>query len=188
MEEKPLESTKEDSSLKDETIMNNSGKYITNEYRALLHNATVALSIVLFAVIGINVFLAVIAPIWTIRLFVVLGLITSVASVWFLYTAIKHFIDYRDQIVIIRWIASFLCLLIGLLPAMLFVYLNLDWGLLSTYGKMAIDIYCSVENMMLATAFGVLVGLIYWTLTIQLYKKSYTTYLCLNKKKEMYGK
>lgn len=168
--------------------MNDSGKYITNEYRSLLRNATVVLSIVLFAVIGINVVLAIIAPIWSIRLFVVFGLITSVMSVWFLYTSIKHFIDYRDQFVLIRWIASFLCLLIGLLPAMLFVYLNLDWGLLSTYGKMAIDIYCSVENMMLPTAFGTLVSLIYWTLTIQLYKKSHTTYLCINKKKEIYGK
>lgn len=168
--------------------MNNSGKYITNEYRSLLRNTTVVLSIVLFTVIGINGVLAIIAPIWTIRLFVMFGLITSVISVWFLFTAIKHFIDYRDQIVLIRWIASFLCLLIGLLPAMLFVYLNLDWEFLTTYGKMAIDIYYSVENMMLPIAFGALVSLIYWTLTIQLYKKSYTTYLCINKKKEIYGK
>ena len=42
--------------------MNSADKYITNEYKALLHNATVILSIVLFAIIGINAILAIIAP------------------------------------------------------------------------------------------------------------------------------
>ena len=165
--------------------MNSADKYITNEYKALLHNATVILSIVLFAIIGINAILAIIAPSWTIRLFVSIGLIMSVGSVWLLYTSIKHF---RDHLVIIKWIGAFLCLLIGLLPAMLYIYLNLDWTLLSNYGKKAIDIYWSIENMILPLAFGILVSLIYWTLTIQLYKKSYTTYLCINKKEEIYGK
>ena len=168
--------------------MISSGKYITNEYKALLNNATVVLGIVLFAIIGINTILATIASDWAIRLFVLIGLTMSVVSVWLLYTAIKHFIDYRDQLVIIKWIVAFICLLIGLLPAMLFIYLNLDWTLLSNYGKMALDIYWSVENTILPIAFGILVSLIYWTLTIQLYKKSYTTYLCLNKKEEIYGK
>lgn len=164
------------------------GKYITNEYKALLSNAAVILSIVLFAIIGINTVLVMIAPSWTIRLFVLVGLIMSIGTVRLLYVAIKHFIDYRDQLVIIKWIVAFLCLLIGLLPVMLYIYLNLDWTLLSNYGKTAIDIYWSVENMILPLAFAILVSLIYWTLTIQLYKKSYTTYLCLNKKKEIYEK
>ena len=158
-----------------------SGKYITNEYKALLSNAAVILSIVLFAIIGINVVLAMIAPSWIIRLFVLVGLIMSIGAVRLLYVAIKHFIGYRDQLVIIKWIVAFLCLLIGLLPVMLYIYLNL-------YGKKAIGIYWSVENMILPLAFGILVSLIYWTLTIQLYKKSYTTYFCLNKKKEIYEK
>ena len=168
--------------------MMSSGKYITNEYTALLSNAAVILSIVLFAIIGINTVLVMIAPSWTIRLFVLVGLIMSIGTVRLLYVAIKHFIDYRDQLVIIKWIVAFLCLLIGLLPVMLYIYLNLDWTLLSNYGKTAIDIYWSVENMILPLAFAILVSLIYWTLTIQLYKKSYTTYLCLNKKKEIYEK
>lgn len=161
-----------------------------NEYKALLNNATVVLGIVLFAIIGINTLLAIIASDWAIRLFVLIGLTMSIGSVWLLYTAIKHFIDYRDHLVIIKlkWIGSFICLLIGLLPAMSFIYLNLDWTLLSNYGKMALDIYWSAENAILPVAFGILVSLIYWTLTIQLYKKSYTTYLCINKKKEIYGK
>ena len=168
--------------------MMSSGKYITNEYKALLSNAAVILSIVLFAIIGINTVLVMIAPSWTIRLFVLVGLIMSIGTVRLLYVAIKHFIDYRDQLVIIKWIVAFLCLLIGLLPVMLYIYLNLDWTLLSNYGKKAIGIYWSVENMILPLAFAILVSLIYWTLTIQLYKKSYTTYLCLNKKKEIYEK
>ena len=168
--------------------MMSSGKYITNEYKALLSNAAVILSIVLFAIIGINVVLAMIAPSWIIRLFVLVGLIMSIGAVRLLYVAIKHFIGYRDQLVIIKWIVAFLCLLIGLLPVMLYIYLNLDWTLLSKYGKKAIGIYWSVENMILPLAFGILVSLIYWTLTIQLYKKSYTTYFCLNKKKEIYEK
>ena len=129
-----------------------------------------------------------IAPSWTIRLFVLVGLIMSMGTARLLYVVIKHFIDYRDQLVIIKWIVAFLCLLIGLLPVMLYIYLNLDWTLLSKYGKTAIGIYWSVENMILPLAFAILVSLIYWTLTIQLYKKSYTTYLCLNKKKEIYEK
>lgn len=165
-----------------------SGKYITNEYKALLSNAVVTLSIVLFAVIGINAILAIISPNWAIRLFVLLGLIMSVGSAWLLYPAIKHFIDYRDQLVIIKWIGAFLCLLMGLLPSMLYVYLNLDWTLLCKYGKTAIGIYLSVENMILPLAIGILTSLIYWTITIQLYKKSYITYLCFNKKEDIYGK
>lgn len=168
--------------------MMSSGKYITNEYKAMLSNAAVILSIVLFAIIGINAVLVMIAPSWTIRLFVLVGLIMSIGTVRLLYVAIKHFIDYRDQLVIIKWIVAFLCLLIGLLPVMLYIYLNLDWTILSKYGKTAIGIYWSVENMILPLAFAILVSLIYWTLTIQLYKKSYTTYLCLNKKKEIYEK
>lgn len=168
--------------------MMSSGKYITNEYKVLLSNAAVILSIVLFAIIGINAVLVMIAPSWTIRLFVLVGLIMSIGTVRLLYVAIKHFIDYRDQLVIIKWIVAFLCLLIGLLPVMLYIYLNLDWTILSKYGKTAIGIYWSVENMILPLAFAILVSLIYWTLTIQLYKKSYTTYLCLNKKKEIYEK
>ena len=160
-----------------------SGKYVTNEYKALLNNTAVILSIVLFAIIGINAVLAMIAPSWTIRLFVLVGLIMSMGTARLLYVVIKHFIDYRDQLVIIKWIVAFLCLLIGLLPVMLYIYLNLDWTLLSKYGKTAIGIYWSVENMILPLAFAILVSLIYWTLTIQLYKKSYTTYLCLNKRK-----
>ena len=162
--------------------------YITNEYKTLLGNATVVLGIVLFAVIGINTVLAIIAPHWVIKLFVLISLTMSVGSVCLLHNAIKHFVNYRDQLVVIKWIGAFLCLLIGLLPVMLYIYLNLDWTLLSNYGNMAIDIYWSIENMILPLAFGILVSLIYWTITIQLYKKSYTTYLCINKKEKIYGK
>lgn len=166
--------------------MMSSSKYITNDYKTLLSNAAVILSIVLFAVIGMNAVLAIIAPSWTIRLFVLIGLIMSIGTAWLHYVSIKHFIDCRDQLVVIKLIVAFLCLLIGLLPVMLYIYLNLDWRLLSSYGKTAIDIYWSVENMILPLAFCILVSLIYWTLTIQLYKKSYTTYLCFKKKKEIY--
>lgn len=168
--------------------MMSSSKYITNDYKTLLSNAAVILSIVLFAVIGMNAVLAIIAPSWTIRLFVLIGLIMSIGTAWLHYVSIKHFIDYRDQLVVIKLIVAFLCLLIGLLPVMLYIYLNLDWILLSSYGKKVIDIYWSVENMILPLAFCILVSLIYWTLTIQLYKKSYTTYLCFKKKKEIYEK
>jgi len=163
-------------------------RYITNEYKTLLHNATMVLSIVMLAVIGANTALAFIAPSWPIRLISLAGMLISIGSGWLLYTAIRHFIDYRDQSVVATWMSSFICLLIGLLPIMLFVYLNLDWKLFATYGRMAIDIYLSFENIMLPAALMLLVSLIYWTLTIQLYKKSYTTYLCINKKKEVYGK
>lgn len=163
-------------------------RYITKEYRALLRNATLVLSIVMFAVVGFDITLAIIAPSWPIRLFVSTGVMMSLLAVWFLYTAVKHFIDYRDQIVMVKRMASYICLFVGVLPIMLFVYLNLDWHLLATYGRMAFDIYLSFENMVLPIALMLLVSLIYWTLTIQLYKKSYTTYLCINKKKEIYGK
>lgn len=163
-------------------------RYITYEYKTLLHNAAIVLSIVMLAVIGVNSFLAFMAPSWPIRLISFAGTLFGVSSGWLLYTAIRHFIDYRDQIVILRWISSFICLLIGLLPIMLFVYLNLDWKLFATYGKMAIDIYLSFDNIVLSVALMLLVSLIYWTLTIQLYKKSYNTYLCVNKKKDIYGK
>lgn len=163
-------------------------RYITKEYRALLRNATLVLSIVMFAVVGFDITLSIIAPNWSIRLFVSAGVLMSMLAVWFLYTAVKHFIDYRDQIVMVKWMASYICLFVGVLPIMLFVYLNLDWHLLATYGRMAFDIYLSFENMVLPIALMLLVSLIYWILTIQLYKKSYTTYLCINKKKEIYGK
>ncbi len=163
-------------------------KYITNEYKALWHNATMVLYIVMLAVIGANAVLVLIAPSWPTRLISVIGMLVSVGASWLLHTAIRHFIDYRDRIIIVKWISSFICLLIGLLPIMLFVYLNLDWQLFATYGRMAIDIYLSFDNIVFPVALALLVSLIFWTLTIQLYKESYTTYLCINKKKEIYGK
>ena len=165
-----------------------SARYITYEYKTLLHNAAIVLSIVMLAVIGVNSFLAFMAPSWPIRLISFAGTLFGVSSCWLLYASIGHFIDHRDQMVMVKWMASYMCLFVGMLPIMLFVYLNLDWHLLATYGRMAFDIYLSLENMVLPIALMLLVSLIYWTLTIQLYKKSYTTYLCINKKEEIYGK
>lgn len=168
--------------------MTTAPKYITKEYRAMLRNAALVLSIVMFAIVGFDTTLAIIAPSWPIRLFVSVGVLTSLLATWLLYTAVKHFIDHRDQIVMAKWMISYICLFVGMMPIMLFVYLNLDWHLLATYGRMAFDIYLSLENIVLPIALMFLVSLIYWTLTIQLYKKSYTTYLCINKKEEIYGK
>jgi len=183
-----LEETKKDSVEKSKVIMITAHKYITKEYRALLRNATLVLSIVMFAVVAFDIILAIIAPNWPIRLFVSAGVLMSMLAAWFLYTAVEHFIDHRNPIVMAKWIASYISLFVGVMPIMLFVYLNLDWHLLATYGRMAFDIYLSSENMVLPIALMLLFSLIYWTLTIQLYKKSYTTYLCMNKKEEIYGK
>lgn len=162
--------------------------YMTSEYRTLLRNAAIVLSIVMLAVIGADVVLAVVAPSWPIRLISLAGSLVSIGSGFLLYTSIRHFIDYRDPIVILRWVSSFICLLIGLLPIMLFVYLNLDWRILATYGRMAIDVYLSFDNFVLPLALMFLVSMIYWTMTVQLYRKSYITYLCINKKEDIYGK
>ena len=169
-------------------MMAASVKYITYEYKTLLHNAAIVLSIVMLAVIGVNSVLAFMAPNWPIRLISFAGILFGVSSCWLLYTSISHFIAHRDQMVMVKWIVSYMCLFVGMLPITLFVYLNLDWHLFATYGKMAFDIYLSLENMVLPIALMLLVSSIYWTLTIQLYKISYTTYLCINKKEEIYGK
>lgn len=160
--------------------------YITNEYKTLLRNSTLVLSILLFAITSINIVLAIIAPIWQLKLCLLSSVIASIVSAWLLYKAVRHLISHRDQLVIIEWVGSYLFLLIGILPIMFFVYLNLDWKLLALYGKMAVSIYWSFENMVLPIMFALLVSSIFWTLTVQLYKKSYTTYLCLSKKKEIY--
>lgn len=160
---------------------------ITNEYKALLRNATVALFIELFATMWINIALLLVSPIWEIGLFVTLGLLANAISAMLLYAAIKSLTICRDMIILVKLIISFLCLIVGLTPAMLFIYLNLDWEILVVHGKMAIEIYRWVDNMLLPIGVVVLLSLIYWILTIQLYKKSYKTYLCLNKKKEIYG-
>lgn len=160
---------------------------ITNEYKALLRNATVAFFIVLFSIMWINIALLLVSPIWEIGLFVTLGLLANAISAMLLYAAIKSLTICRDMIILVKLIISFLCLIVGLTPAMLFIYLNLDWKILVVHGKMAIEIYRSVDNMLLPIGVVVLLSLIYWILTIQLYKKSYKTYLCLNKKKEIYG-
>lgn len=160
---------------------------ITNEYKALLRNATVAFFIVLFSIMWINIALLLVSPIWEIGLFVTLGLLANAISAMLLYAAIKSLTICRDMIILVKLIISFLCLIVGLTPAMLFIYLNLDWEILVVHGKMAIEIYRSVDNMLLPIGVVVLLSLIYWILTIQLYKKSYKTYLCLNKKKEIYG-
>lgn len=160
---------------------------ITNEYKALLRNATVAFFIVLFSIMWINIALLLVSPIWEIGLFVTLGLLANAISAMLLYAAIKSLTICRDMIILVKLIISFLCLIVSLTPAMLFIYLNLDWEILVVHGKMAIEIYRSVDNMLLPIGIVVLLSLIYWILTIQLYKKSYKTYLCLNKKKEIYG-
>ena len=105
-------------------------RYITYEYKTLLHNAAIVLSIVMLAVIGVNSFLAFMAPSWPIRLISFAGTLFGVCSCWLLYTSISHFIDHRDQMVMVKWIVSYMCLFVGMLPITLFVYLNLDWHLL----------------------------------------------------------
>lgn len=160
--------------------------YITNEYKTLLQNSILVLSIVLFAITSINIILVTIAPIWQIKLCLLPSVIASIVSAWLLYKVVRHLTNHRGQLVIIEWIGSYLCLLIGIIPIMFFVYLNLGWELLASYGKMAVFIYWSYENVVLPIMFALLVSLIFWTLTVQLYKKSYTTYLCVNKKKEIY--
>ena len=65
-----------------------SNKYITKEYKTLLNNAIVVLSIVFFAIIGINIVLAIIASDWIIRLCILTSLTMSVSSVWLLCSAI----------------------------------------------------------------------------------------------------
>ena len=106
--------------------MTTTHRYITKEYRALLRNAALVLSIVMFAVVGFDIILTIIAPNWPIRLFVSAGVLMSMLAVWFLYTAVKHFIDYRDQVVMVKWIASYMCLFVGVLPIMLFVFRNFN--------------------------------------------------------------
>lgn len=167
-------------------IQNN--RYITNEYRILLRNATFVLSIILFILISTNITLTNIAPNWKIKLFTLFGIIMNFISSWLIYSTIKHFTDSREPIVIIKWISSYLCLVIELLPSMLFLYLNLDWKLLAIYGRIAISAHWSFSNILLPIIFIFLISIIYWILIIQLYKSSYIIHLITNKKKEIYGK
>lgn len=162
-------------------------KYITNEYKTLLPNVTLVLYIVLLTVLCIDIVLTAIAPNWIMKLCLLSDVFAIVASAWLLFKAIQRMTEQRDQLVIVEWIASYMFLLIGTLPIVLFIYLNLDWLLLAEYGTMVLSAYWSVENMVLPVVFLLLVNLIFWTLTIQLYKKSYIIFLCLNKKKEIYG-
>ncbi len=160
---------------------------IIKEYKALLRNAVLVFSIVILAVVSTEVFLAVVAPTWFIRLFVILGIEMTLLATWLLYITIKQFVCSRNQMLIMKWVLSYVYLFLGVLPIVLYIYLNLDWHLLAIYGKMVFDIYMSFENILLPFALLLLLTLIYWTLTIQLYKQSYITYLCINKKKEIYG-
>ena len=57
-------------------------RYITYEYKTLLHNAAIVLSIVMLAVIGVNSFLAFMAPSWPIRLISFAGTLFGVCSCW----------------------------------------------------------------------------------------------------------
>ncbi|MGM9763090.1 MAG: hypothetical protein ACI3ZQ_03610 [Candidatus Cryptobacteroides sp.] len=171
----------------DKIIMNYSSKYITKEYKVLLKDTAFVLSIVLFAVTGVNAILTIIAPTWPIRIFTTICIICSILSGWLLYTAVENFIDLRDQMVTLKWVTSYICLFIGMLPAMLFIYLNLDWELLATYGIKALSAFFAIENFILPIALLLLISLIFWTLTILLYKNSYTTYQFITKKKKIYG-
>lgn len=82
------------------------GEYMTKDYKALLHNATMVLSIIMLAAIVANVSLTFIAPGWTIRLISIAGVLFCMVACWLLYTAISHFVNDRDQIVVIKWISS----------------------------------------------------------------------------------
>lgn len=162
-------------------------RYMTKEYKALFHNSTLALSIIMLAIISADSVLAFMAPGWLIRLIPTTGVLAAVAAAVLLYESIKHFADERNWIVLVKWGTSFVCVLISLLPVMLFVYLNMDWYLFATYGRMVLNVYFSFENMVLPVALMLLTCVVYLTLTIQLYKRSYMTYLCINKKEYIYG-
>lgn len=167
--------------------MGNSNKYITQEYKAMLTDSALVLSLVLFALIGVNTFFIIVAPTWFIRIFATLGLVFSILSAWLLYIVVDHFADCRDVMLIFKWIASFLCLILAVQPFMLYTYLNLDWELFANYGIKALTVFCSLENIILPLTLLLLISLIFWILTILLYKNSYTSYLFTTKKKEIYG-
>lgn len=162
-------------------------KYVTYEYKILLYNGGLVLSIVLFMVLCINIAFIAIAPNRIMKLYLLTGVLGSIASTGLLFKAVLRLTEQRDLLVVVEWIVSYIFLLISIFPITLFIYLNLDWALIAEYGTMVLWVYCSVENMVLPIAFLLLVSFIFWTLTIQLYKKSYITFLCLNKKKEIYG-
>lgn len=152
-----------------------------------MHNVTLVLFILLFAVLCIDIILAAIAPQWIMKLCLLPGVFVSIVSAWLLYTAGQRLMEQRDFLFFVEWIASYLFLLMGSLPIVLFIYLNLDWLLLAEYGKMVLMVYWTAENIVLPLAFLLWTSSIFWILTIQLYKKSYISYLCLSKKKEIHG-
>lgn len=164
-----------------------SSKYVTYGYKVLLHNVALILSIILLTIVCINIALTAIAPNWIIRLYLLTSVAESLLSIWLLYKAVLRLTEQRDLLIIVEWIISYIFLLMSAFPIALFIYLNLNWRLFAEYGTMVFAVYYSIENMILPVAFLLLVSLIFWTLTVQLYKNSYTTYLCLNKKKEIYG-
>lgn len=164
-----------------------SSKYVTYEYKILLYNGVLVLSIVLFMILCINIALVAIAPNWAMKLYLLTGVLGSLASTWLLFKAVLRLTEQRDLLVVVEWVVSYIFLLISIFPITLFIYLNLDWALIAEYGTMVLWVYYSVENMVLPIAFLLLVSFIFGILTIQLYKKSYVTYLCLHKKKEIYG-
>lgn len=165
-----------------------SNMFVVNEYKTLSYNVIFVLSIVMLAILFINLSLITIAPNWIIRLCLGTSVLGSLTSSWLLYKTIRDYFEHRNILMIVEWITSYILLMIGSLPTATYIYLNLDLKLLAKYGVNVFSVYWSVENIILSTVIILLVSLIYWTLTIQLYKKSYTTYLCLNKKKEIYGK
>lgn len=162
--------------------------HITRAYKVMLLNTVFALSIVLLTIIGLNFTLIILSPNWCIKLINSFGFLMSIMSAWLIYAAISHFEYKRKPMTMIKWIVSFVCLLIGLIPIVLYVYLNLDWQLLALYGKNIFYLYMSFENVVLPVVILLFVCLVYWILTIQLYKKSYITFLCINKKEMIYGK
>ena len=159
---------------------------MNNTYNTLLHNATLGLSILLLSIIGTNIYFTITAPVWQINSFCLLCAISSIISALLLNKVISNITTIRNHLILINWIGSFLCMTIGTIPLLFYIYINMDWKLLITYGDLILKINYSLENLVIPIALMILMSIVYWTLTIQLYNKSYLTYLCIKQKKEIY--
>lgn len=125
---------------------------------------------------------------WEISLILFLFCLFIPLSAIILYKSITHQLSHRDRILLIEWVVSYIGLIIGIIPIVLALYLNLKWPCPFEYELQTISMQWTKENLILPTAIFLLVTWVYWTMVVLLYKESHTLYECLNKKKDIYGK
>lgn len=160
----------------------------THEYRCLLNSTSKVLGLLLFLIGALDLLVLFYSPYTFIKLYVAIGVVSVGLSFWLSCASMRRFMVERDFLGYVEWFFGYVFMVVGMMPLLVYLYLNTDWSLVINYGKEVLFLYRNADNLVLPISIMTTVCLFYWISTIQLVKSSKIPHLSLIKKRELYEK